>query len=427
MNNKNTKLRPKNITRLFLGIISIFILIITYSCENETSSLGKELLPQSDKINYNYDTSFTFTGHVFEGEPIYTSDLTNYSLGILNDDYFGNFKGEYVGQFLPFIYDDTIVYYSIDSANLYLDIDSIYGDALNNISFNLFELITEIDDDGEYMSNTDISTYYDPVFKISSNSSFCGDTLVKIPLVYDFINKLTSVDTSVYTDMESFTSVFNGIAIIPEASDPSGGVLFTNMASSDTKIVLYYNDSLMYTYKLPTGADYSKGNGFAKYTYDYSSSIANDYLTNPESENDDLLFLQGINGISTKISLSNINSWLQDDSTYSILNAELIIPVFKDDNFELFYPPKSLFLDYNENDSTLINIQDSEEKIFDGYYNEEKGYYRFFISKHLTKILNGNVEDPSLYLNIFYKSYFPHRVIFQSSENIKLNVTYTKH
>jgi hypothetical protein len=426
MNNKNTKLRPENFRKLFLGIIPIFILAIIFSCENETSSLGEELLPNSDKINYNYDTTFTFKGQVFEGEPINTLDLSNYSLGIINDVNFGMFKGEYVGQFLPFIYDDTIVYYSIDSANLFIEIDSIYGDALNNISFNLFELLNGLDDDEEYMSNTDISTYYNPV-RISSNSSYSGDTLIRIPLNYDFYNKLTSVDPSVYEDIDAFTSVFNGIALIPETSDPSGGVIYTNMASSDTKIVLYYNDSLEYTYKLPTGTAYSKGIAFAKYSYDYSSSVANNYLTNPESENDDLLFLQGINGLSTKITLSNINSWLQDDSTYSVLNAELIIPVFKDDNFELFYPPKRLLLGYYVNDTTITNIQDYSEDIFDGSYDNEKEYYRFFISKHLTKILNGDVEDPTLYLNILYKSFFPHRVIFQSSDNIKLNVTYTKH
>ena len=90
-------------------------------------------------------------------------------------------------------------------------------------------------------------------------------------------------------------------------------------------------------------------------------------------------------------------------------------------------------MEYEETDSVLYNIQDYQDytintqNIFDGYYDAESGYYHFFISKHLTKILNGDIEDLSLYLNMVNKSFFPHRAIFQSSDNIELKVTYTKH
>ncbi|MDA3952171.1 MAG: DUF4270 family protein [Bacteroidales bacterium] len=425
MNNKNTKLKLKNITQLFLGIIPIFILIITFSCENDTGSLGEELLPDSDKIEYEYDTTLTFTGNVFESEPIYTSNLSYYSLGIINDDNFGMFKGEYAGQFLPTVFDDTIVYSTIDSAFLFIAIDSIYGDVLNNVSFNVYELLSEIDDD-LYMSDANIDSYYSTL-NIIGSSTYSGDTLLKTPLNDYFISMLTS-NAADYTDEETFISAFKGIAIIPEISNPIGGAITANLTSLDTKIVLYYGDSLSFTYVLPTSEAVDNiAHGFAKYSYDYSSSVVNEYLTNDENIDDDMLFLQGINGVSTKITFSNINSWLQEDSSFSILHAELQVPVFKDDNFELFYPPEMLYLEYEGTDSILYSLQDYEGGLSDGSYDYENGYYRFFISKYLTNILSGNIEDLTLYLNIINKSFFPHRVILKSSENIKLKVTYTKH
>ncbi|MFC2151513.1 DUF4270 family protein [Bacteroidota bacterium] len=423
MNNIISMFKPKKTFQIFLGIIPIFILAITFSCEVDPSSLGSNLLP--DKIGYRYDTTITFKGNVFEEEPIATTDFARYSLGIISDGNFGTFKGEYLGQFLPYVISDTICYFNIDSAYLFLDIDSVYGDPFASISFNVFELSSEIDEDETYMSDIDISNYYTPAF-INGSSSYSGDSLIKIPLSFSFYDRLTS-DTAFYRDKESFLSEFNGLAIIPEISESPGGVLVTNITSTDSKIILYYNDSLTYTYP------FSTGHRFAKYSNDFSTAVANDYLSNDENENDNLLFLQGITGLSSKLTFTNIDSWFEDDSSYSVINAELFIPVYQDDNFDLFFPPYRLFMEYHITDTTFAYIRDYEDlinkrsNIFDGIYDEENNYYHFYIPKHLMNVLNRDVEDSCLYFNMLNKSFFPQRVIFNSSENIKLKVTYTKH
>lgn len=437
MNNKNTKLKLKNITKIFLGLIPIFILAIIFSCENETNALGEELLPDSDKIQYHIDSSLTFSGSVFEKEPFNTLDLQYYSLGILDDEYFGSLKGEFLGQFLP-KYDTTILYQLIDSAVLYVGIDTTYGSSLINPSFEVFELLSEIKNSDEYLSDDDISDFYSASDAINTRSYVSGDTLLALNLNDSFIQKLMSVHDTIYKTSGNFLSAFNGVAIVPSASAASR-ILYANINSGNTKMVLYYKDTIHHVnedndYEYFTLNDttfnytFSDGHRFAKYSTDYSSSIVNDYLTNPDNENDDLLFIQGLEGVSSKIAFTNIEPWIQEDSSYSILSAELIVPVLMDDNFETFTPPSNLFFYYSYTDSVLFQIEDyASGSMFDGSYNKDENNYHFNISKHLLRILHEDIADSCLNFSITNMSSFPHRVILKSNENIKLNVTYTKH
>ena len=245
-----------------------------------------------------------------------------------------------------------------------------------------------------------------------------------------------SVDDSIYKTPSNFLSVFNGIAITPNPSTASR-MLYANISSGNTKIVLYYRDTIYHDnegYEYFTLNDttfnytFSDGHRFAKYSTDYSSSIVNNYLTNPDNENDDLLFIQGLQGVSSKIAFTNIEPWILEDSSYSILSAELTVPVLKDANFESFSPPSNLFFYYSYTDSILFQVEDySSGTMFDGSYNKDENIYHFNISKHLLRILHEDIADSCLNFSIANMTSFPHRVILKSSENIKLNVTYTKH
>lgn len=428
--NKFNKLQPKNIIKLFLGIIPVFILAITFSCEEDPSALGANLLPDSDKITYYYDTTITFESFVFENEAVSTSNYSTYPIGIIDDEYFGIFKSEYAGQFLPNYLTDSINVGDIviDSAILYLDIDTIYGSLESNLKFNVYELNTEIEDSSyhDYYSNEDISNFYSLTDLISTDSRISGDSLVIIPLNSTFSNKFISNGDTINKTSDYFKSIFKGISIIPETYSSQGGLLITNISSYDTKIVLYYNDSLSLTYQL------NSGNRFAEYTIDYSTGQVYNYLNNSADSNDSLLFFQGCNGVSSKITFSDYIEAFNPDSSYSILNAELTIPVFKDDNFEVFPPPEKLlfyYSDYSDADSNLYQIEDylTNSSMFDGSYNDDKSEYSFNISKHLMNFLNGNIEDSCLNISMLNKSINPNRVILRSGENIKLKVTYTKH
>lgn len=426
MNENNKKPAPKNLIRFFLGILPFIILALAFSCEEDPSELGANLLPDGDKIQIHYDTSLTFSGSVLDNKPMHTTNLSYYTLGIYEDNYFGSFKGEYVGQFYPSSSIENVSEISVDSAFLYLNIDSIYGFSdRDNIYFNIYELNTDIVMDSVYYTNTEIDNYYLEENPINTNSIISGDTLLKFPLSYSFANRLISQGDIIYDSDSAFRENFKGITIIPELINSSGGLIVANIASAATKLSLYYHtadeDSLIATYSL------SSGYRFAKYTNDYQSGLVNNFITNPENENDSLIFVQGLNGVRSKIQFSNIKEWQDQDSSYSILNAELTIPVFDDNNPDAFPTPNNLFFYYSDADSNLINISDYAEGMFGGTYDKTNSNYKFNISKHLMNLLNGSIQDSCLNFAVYNKSYYPNRVILKSGKNIKLNVTYTKH
>ena len=123
--------------------------------------------------------------------------------------------------------------------------------------------------------------------------------------------------------------------------------------------------------------------------------------------------------------MSNLYNF-PDEYQYSIINANLTIPVFQDANMSKLTPPDNLFFIYNV-DSDLYQIEDYNGKLFSGAYNETKQEYSFDISLHLKDLLNGEIKDSSLYIRIKNSSSYPHRTILKSGlDDIKLKVTYSK-
>ena len=426
MTKKDFFLTPQKASGLFWGLLIITSITFFSSCEKETSALGSELLPDNT-LKYRYDTSLTFLANVYEENAYITSNQSYYSIGIIEDDQFGVIKSEYLGQFVPPSFPDTaILSKTIDSAFLYIAIDSLYGNPLEELSFNVYELMEDINDDGNYYSNTDISGFYSESEPIGSPGQFSGDSLYIIPLESSFYNELLTAEDSLYNNIVDFLSVYKGIAITPSLTSGIGGMIIANIGSEDTKLVLHYDDTLTHTYK------FSTAHRFARYTADYSNAQANDYLVNDTSENDDLIYLQGLFGLKSKLTFTNIDNWFEQDSAYSIINAELILPVYEDDNFEKLFPPNNLYIRYQLEDSTYSFIKDyfdyiEQRGIFDGSYDSENGYYRFIIPKHLMRLVNRDLDNYTLDFNIVNKAAYPHRVILQTGDQIKLNVTYTKH
>jgi hypothetical protein len=422
--NKN---KSKNKSLLFLGVISFAIILLISSCEEDPSSIGSDILPDGDKIVTLYDTTFSFHNQVFKKEPFITSNISHHSLGISNDPYFGELKGQMASEFFYFALDTNMSTYYIDSLMLYLSVDSTYGSPQETVSFNVYELNTLIVDDSSHYSNESVSDLYSEADKINETFQVRGDTLLAFNLKNEFAQRLLS-DTLFYLSDTAFKEEFKGLAIVPSIASASdlGGTFLVNIATTDTKIALYYHtdtvDSLYFNYT------FTRGNRFTQYSYDYSSSEVNAYLTNPEDENDDYIFIQGVDGISSRIEYTDLDTWLNENATYSILKAELITSVVNDQDIETFYPPEKLSLNYAEEDSTIIYVEDyTSTGMFGGSYNNTDEIYNFNISKHFSDLVNHNIEDHYLNFDVVNSYTSPHRVILKAGEDIKMKVTYTKH
>ncbi|MCG8411220.1 MAG: DUF4270 domain-containing protein [Bacteroidales bacterium] len=423
MNKKNAS--PKN-RSLLLGFISFILLTISFSCEEDSNSLGSDLLPDGDKIEILYDTTFTFKCNVFKQDSIITSGGKIYNIGALDDPFFGKYKESLAAEI---VYDQKVRNEGIhvDSLILYVQTDSIaYGNSSSTISFDVFELSSKIDSGGHY-SNENIEDLYSQVNKINTATEIRGDSIIAFKLSNSFADKLKA-DTNYYNTVADFKTQFKGIAIVPTEITDKGNVFKINLSSNNTKMKLFYRDSASDTTKKTITYSLNKGLRFTEQNYDYQSYPANDYLTNPESENDNFLLIQGKSGLLSHITFTDLDSWLNENVEYSVIKAELITSVFKDDNFSPFAPPDRLGLHYKSDDVyPLIDDYRYAESRFGGHYNEDKLLYNFNITTHFSNIVNKKLENKRVIFTTVDRFTTPSRVILKANDEIKIKVTYTKH
>ncbi len=412
------------------GIILLISFTTFISCEEEISSLGSEILPESDKISYFYDSTITFSSYLLKNESFSTKTLSKPTVGYINDPYFGTSSSGFATRYLPtslsIVFNDEIA----DSSVISLVIDSTYGKTNKTDNYKVYQLNKPLSIDSTYKSDTPLENFYNSDNLISLGSRYEGDTLI-LKLNQEFSQFLLASSDSLiyYRTVDKFLERYYGIALVAEERDGLGSFVNIDLFNNESKMTLYYGgeDSLTFNYRFVSSPGLNHHLNFSEYVHNTESAIINNYIDNDSTETDSLIFIQGLGGMSSKIELDNYLE-LIDDSKYSVINAELIISVHKDDDFETFYPPENLFFLYSDLDSNLYQIEDyATSSFFQGNYNEDKNHYAFNISKHLKSLLNGDIEDPTLYIRMVNNAIYPHRVILKGNENIKLKITYTKH
>ncbi|MFO7829801.1 MAG: DUF4270 family protein [Bacteroidales bacterium] len=417
-------------TKSLLSLIVIFSLFFSISCEEEISPLGSNLLPESDKIEYDTTTAIGFNSYLLNNDAFSTKTLSKPSIGHINDPFFGTtrsaFATRYLTTSLSIVFNDEIA----DSSVLYLVIDSTYGKLDKTDNYKVYQLNKPLSPDSTYHSDQALDNFYDETNLISESSRYEGDTLV-IKLNQSFSQFLIPPSDSLhyYRTVEKFLEKYYGIAIVPEERDGLGSLVSLDLFNKESKLKLFYggSDSLTFNYRFSSSSGTNYHVNFSEYTHDNEIGMINEYLQNDSTETDSLIAIQGLGGMTSKIILENYTDLL-GDSKYSVINAELLIPVYKDENFETFFPPKNLYFLFSDADGNFYQTDDyADGNFFGGFYNEDKGHYAFNISKHIRNILNGDIEDPTLYIRMANNALYPHRVILKTGNDIKLKITYTKH
>lgn len=417
MNKINSLVKPKNLVRLLLGVLPFLMLLVTISCEEEPNSLGANLLPDDDKIVYYYDTTITFEGSIFDKSAVITSDLSQYPIGIIEDEFLGQFSAKLASQFLQEKIDYILDFdsFTLDSVKLYLEIDTIFGPSENNQTFKVYEITTDIE--SSVYSDENIQDYFDEGDLVSTGSNIDGDTLLVVPLTTDFGEKFFSFGDTLNAAYENVLEFFDGLAILPDSYENEGQILITNINSTNSKIVLYYNDTLSLNYR------FVLGNKFGNYTNSFDAEDVSNYC------NDSILFYQAISGVSSKIKFNNYKDIFDPDSNYSVLSAKIYMPIYKNEASDIFPIPDNLFMYYSDEDSVLTAVSDYNSAYFYSYgrYDNSNSRYTFNVSKHFQDILRGEIEDTCLNISMRAVYPYPYRVMLKKGENIRFKVTYTKH
>lgn len=276
-------------------------------------------------------------------------------------------------------------------------------------------------------------------------------------------------NSSYFDSNENFVHYFKGLVI--EAMGMDGSLM--NIPSALTKITIYFTQDEI---KDEADGEDLNGNGITgeqgvtvrtkklmnfnsggtragNYTRDYSGSMVENALMNPDMNNGEKkLFLQGAAGSNAMINIFTPES-LQElrDKNYLINEANLILKV--DRSLQKGKVPNQLFLYRYDQNTIMDDLRINGFDVFGGklVYDDEgdPDYYKFRISSYITRLLNDPDREPeTLVLKTFNAtdtpnfeqmdsivkdySYIPKGVILYGNlpesddKRLKLQIFYTK-
>lgn len=416
----------------------ILVLASATSCTKESDVIGLELQPESEILNaFITDTSTLITFPLLE-DSIRTDHrvmLLNNLVGSYTDPVFGRTTAGFYSQFrLTSSNVDFGTSPQLDSIVLSLAYSGYYGDTTTTQTISVYKMTETIHADSNYYStnefaidNTMVGTL---TFQPRPNTAVLVDTAtsapqIRITLDPAFGNEILNAGAGNLTSNDTWLQFLPGLFIKSGDVFLNGAILYINYASSQTKLAIYYNDSLQYNFEISASA--ARVN---KYDHDYSispipfSDTAQGSITS---------YVQSMGGVKTKIDLPYLNK-LIEQGPIAVNKAELIIKVA--DNTTDIYSPHDRFVLFGS-DSIGKNfvlpdqIASVTSSFFGGEYNASAKEYVFNIPRYVQQIINGTRENYGLFLLASSPATNANRTIIGGGsplnpQHMKLKITFTR-
>ncbi len=288
-------------------ILILFLIIVLFSACDESSELGLEVQPNSDKIVI-FNNSLTQTGElpsfILETKSVdslRSDEPSSLLLGSIDDPIFGENFCSFITQIsLSQSNIDLGTNPVVDSVILSYSYAGYYGDltSINNIQINYSD--EKIYKDSEYYSNQDFSNFFNGAqdllldFTISPDSS--SSPLLSMKLDNGIGQQILDLGNNNMVDNQTFQENF-GSFWISNMSLTSNGIIYLNASGSNSSFTVYYNnddnDSLQLNFNL-----------------DGESARVNLFNEKPLSNlvvNESRSYIQSMAGYKTKIELQNKN------------------------------------------------------------------------------------------------------------------------
>lgn len=376
-------------------LILFFTIIIFLSACDESSELGLEVQPNSDKIEI-FNNSLTQSGQLpsfilttESVDSLRSDEPSSLLLGSIDDPIFG----ENISSFLTQI---SLAQSNIDLGNNPI-VDSVvlsysysgyYGDLTSyNIQVNYSD--EKIYKDSIYYSNQDFSNFFmnsqDLLldFTISPDSS--SSPLLSMSLDNSIGQQILDLGNSNMVDNQTFQENF-GSFWISEMSLNSNGIIYLNASGSNSSFTVYYHnndsDSLELTFVL-----------------DGESARVNLFNEKPLSNllvNESRSYIQSMAGFQTKIELQNINSIDSILSNKAINQVTLSFNVIEDG---IFSPHQNLSLVRVDSLGNNIFLKDLTVEGASHFGGElDNNSYEFNITRFFSNYLINDTYTNELYL-----------------------------
>lgn len=469
--NSIPNLLPRVVGAKFFSILLIASLFSLSSCD-EASVVGLDVQPDGDLLNIGFQDTTTLRTRTVLIDSLQTDEsiVTNGTslLGKYIDPVFGEASASIYTQvrllsnapnFGPSPVCDSVV------VSLRYN-GTFYGKSnLKPQTINVYQVNEDMTTGKQYFSNQSLAVLPNDL-TIADGYTFTpapfktwvidGDSLkpqIRIVLDPEFGQAiLNNQGTSSLNNDVNFRAFMKGLYITTQGttglSSTDGNILHLNMVES--QMVIYYSNPSLgihkkksYTFSLGSVARFNHfTHNFTDVHPQLTSQLA---ITGTDTVEHELVFLQSMAGLKTKIEMPYLKNWL-DSGMIAINKAELIVKEYKaPESFSsriasaLTFPYSGMFVEpetlivFGITDAGLnYALPDYGEgtTYFGGNYNSNSKEYHFNIARHIQQVLSGTVNNNGLYLFTTSGSVSAKRVVVGGGKpgpyQMKLNITYTK-
>jgi hypothetical protein len=451
-----------------LGVLLTIVLI--NACSDPTL-IGAGLL-DNDRAEVGFTDTFELKGATERTEsllaysPFAALQADRFLFGDFQDPVFGGAKSTINMQFIPGTIPEFTDMMGVDSVVLLLPYTSggFYGKTEGEtFGMRVTELTEILNEDLEYFSNREVSIATAPLTEYEFTATLDSveyvdyialdaDTLslshLRVPLPIAFGDSLVSffqTDSASFVDIDLFLNRFPGFQLEPSVE--SEGMLAFTLLSVRAGIHVYYRDSSNAPRKHQYIFNNSQVVQYATFEHDYEGTEALEFIENG-SENDSLLYVQGMAGLRSKIKLPDLALL----NNVAINQAYLDIYVARGESLDTsIYPLARQLVLRAENDAgeeEFIEdaaLVDARQLPYDRFFGGQPEFiesegairYRMSVSNYIQQVIEGRMADEFYIVPIenndltdAKRGEIAERVILYGGEHpqypIKLSVTFTQ-
>ncbi len=435
---------------------SLLVLILLFaSCKKKENDLGLAIQPQGDELNLLVSDTSKLITYVEKGDSIRTDELSGDNLiGSYVDPFFGKIQAAIFAQlrisaavnFTPASgnLDDLVV----DSVILYLKISDFYGNTQPQ-NFEVYQLANSMDVDSDYYSSTTLDstignlvvsgagTITPQPFSIGTvEGELVDEAIIGIPLdVNTFGWKIINQSGTGVLDGNDatgqFTDWFKGLLIktnTPQQITNEGGIIYTDLLDEYSKITIFYRDTVV---KDTIAYDLNFNSQSARY---HRVLINNDNFYVGDVLADSTLgqtqfFAQTMGGVNGKVAFPYLKDYIKNGNVV-VNKAELILPA-QYYVLDKYLPSTQLFLTREDESGKDVFIEDFSDGL-GGRYDFDENRYVFNVTRHLNKVLAGDIKNSPLTILNSQSGITANRVVFNGKETTlkdkpSLKITFTKY
>ena len=229
------------LSHLLVGAAALLLLV---ACDDNTATLGIDMMPKSDLVSKNFKTYDVTTESYPVGDAVLARTTMSYLGRFTDPETNTTVKSDFLAQFHideGFDIPSTVHNDSCTRFDLRLFIDDFVGDSLQNFKLSVYELNESLDPNADYYTNIDPEKYYDknaePIatkwFTISDrtikdadrwSSSYNNNILVSLP---------KEIGSRIIRDFKAHPEHFENTSTWQKSGNPCSKGLYFKLENGD--------------------------------------------------------------------------------------------------------------------------------------------------------------------------------------------------